>query len=176
MDQPTGKTQDKFVSKPDVKIRQKTYKVDAQRIERLKRGFLFGFSAIDLFILLAALLTVIILQLGPKILELSETQSQLTEETEKIGKPTVTDSSLNGSILPPNQATDTGKKEVVSEKVYCKSARPEVCTLECLTGPPFICGSDGKSKCSPCQACSDPQIDWYVLQSTPCQAESNPSL
>lgn len=54
------------------------------------------------------------------------------------------------------------------EKVDCTNPRPEVCTMECAVPPPYICGSDGKSYCSSCQACSNKNIDWYVIRSTSC--------
>lgn len=57
------------------------------------------------------------------------------------------------------------------QKVFCQEPRPEVCTMECIQNPPYICGSDGKSHCSTCQACSNPKVEWYVFQSTPCQTQ-----
>jgi len=61
--------------------------------------------------------------------------------------------------------------EGAAEKVFCKEPRPRVCTMECLAGPPYICGSDGKSHCTACQACSDKGVEWYVLQDKPCGSE-----
>lgn len=55
-----------------------------------------------------------------------------------------------------------------SEKTYCQDPRPEMCTLECIQNPPYICGSNDKSFCSVCQACSDKNIDWYETKATPC--------
>jgi len=63
------------------------------------------------------------------------------------------------------------EKESAGEKVFCKDPRPEVCTMECIQNPPYICGSDGKSYCSTCQACSNPKVEWYVIQDKPCGAE-----
>lgn len=57
------------------------------------------------------------------------------------------------------------------EKVFCQEPRPEVCTMECITNPPYICGSDGKSYCSTCQTCSNPEVEWYVIQDEPCGTE-----
>ncbi len=55
------------------------------------------------------------------------------------------------------------------EKVFCKEPRPEVCTMECITNPPYICGSDGKSYCTECQACANSKVEWYVIQDQPCE-------
>lgn len=63
---------------------------------------------------------------------------------------------------PGSQPTPGG------QKVFCKEPRPEVCTMECIVNPPYICGSDGKSYCSTCQACSNPSVEWYIIQDVPC--------
>lgn len=68
---------------------------------------------------------------------------------------------------PTPSATNSGQ----GEKVFCQSPRPEVCTMECIQNPPYICGSDGKSYCTTCQACSDPKVEWYVTQDNPCSSE-----
>ena len=57
------------------------------------------------------------------------------------------------------------------EMVYCKEPRPEVCTLECVQTPPYICGSTGKSYCSVCQACSDTNVIWYKMRDSNCGEE-----
>jgi len=62
-------------------------------------------------------------------------------------------------------------EEAVGEKVFCQEPRPEVCTMECIQNPPYICGSDGKSYCSTCQACSNQKVEWYVIQDEPCGTE-----
>lgn len=54
------------------------------------------------------------------------------------------------------------------QKVFCTNPRPEVCTLECTANPPYLCGSDGKSYCSACQACSNVQVEWHVTRQEPC--------
>jgi len=58
------------------------------------------------------------------------------------------------------------------EKVFCQEPRPEVCTMECIENPPYICGSDGESYCSECQACSSNKIKWYQFQDLPCRADN----
>ena len=60
------------------------------------------------------------------------------------------------------------EEETEGEKVFCKEPRPEICTMECIVNPPYICGSDGKSHCTVCQACSDPKVEWYIIQDKPC--------
>ncbi len=57
------------------------------------------------------------------------------------------------------------------ERFFCQDPRPEICTMECITNPPYICGSDGKSYCSECQACANPGIEWYVIQDLPCEGD-----
>ncbi|MDO8551463.1 MAG: PsbP-related protein [bacterium] len=61
----------------------------------------------------------------------------------------------------------TGEK-TGEQKVFCTEPRSEVCTMECITNPPYLCGSDGKSYCSSCRACSNKSIEWYVIQQGAC--------
>jgi hypothetical protein len=56
-----------------------------------------------------------------------------------------------------------------SGRIYCKEPRPDGCTMECLQNPPYICGSNEKSYCTTCQACSDREVEWYVIQDKPCR-------
>lgn len=53
-------------------------------------------------------------------------------------------------------------------KTFCQDPRPQFCTMECIVNPPYICGSDGKSYCTECQACANPEVEWYVTQDEPC--------
>jgi hypothetical protein len=53
-------------------------------------------------------------------------------------------------------------------KVDCKNPRPEACTMECIQNPPYICGSDGKSYCTVCQACSNKDVVWYEMKASAC--------
>ncbi|MBI3955550.1 hypothetical protein HY338_03830, partial [Candidatus Gottesmanbacteria bacterium] len=36
--------------------------------------------------------------------------------------------------------------------------------------PPYLCGSNGKSYCTTCQACADSEVDWYLTQDNPCSS------
>jgi hypothetical protein len=56
-----------------------------------------------------------------------------------------------------------------TSNIECTSPRPEACTLECLANPPYLCGSNGKSYCSTCQACADAEVEWYKFQDTSCE-------
>ncbi|MBU0576490.1 hypothetical protein KJ654_02410 [Patescibacteria group bacterium] len=62
-------------------------------------------------------------------------------------------------------------EEAEQTQIDCKNPRPQVCTMECIQNPPYICGSDGASYCSTCGACGNPEVQWYSLQSTPCSDE-----
>jgi hypothetical protein len=53
-------------------------------------------------------------------------------------------------------------------KTDCPAKRPQVCTFECILPPPYICGSDGKSYCTVCQACSNKSVAWYEMKNSPC--------
>ena len=57
---------------------------------------------------------------------------------------------------------------VQEEKTFCDEPRPEVCTMECIINPPYICGSNDQSYCSVCAACADWKADWYLIQDEPC--------
>ena len=82
-------------------------------------------------------------------------------------------------VVPPQyikeecKGLDCSEKNLCgsTEKVFCQTPRPEACTMECIANPPYICGSDRKSYCSTCQACSNPKVEWYVTQETPCSAQ-----
>lgn len=65
-----------------------------------------------------------------------------------------------------NQGTPAG-----GQRVNCPATRPQVCSMLCIQPPPYICGSDGKSYCSECQACSAPGVSWYITQNTPCTTQ-----
>ena len=60
------------------------------------------------------------------------------------------------------------KVNLSEQKTYCKSPRPQACTEECLLPPPYLCGSNGKSYCTKCQACADKKVEWYQFQDEPC--------
>ena len=62
-------------------------------------------------------------------------------------------------------------EEENQSKTDCKNPRPEVCTMECIEPPPYICGSDGKSYCTVCQACSNKDVAWYEMKNSPCKKE-----
>ena len=53
-------------------------------------------------------------------------------------------------------------------KINCASPRPEVCTEECIANPPYICGSDGESYCTTCQACANINVEWYEMKNISC--------
>jgi hypothetical protein len=156
-----------------------TYKVDNERIEQImKGGFLFGFTISDCFILLSAILTVAFLQLQPYAIPYLESLGQSRPPTQII-KDSVTTPTLTSAPSTTSAETEEKRQESTEssalketpsqgEKVYCISPRPQVCTQECIIGPPFICGSDGKSHCTICQACSNPEVQWYVFQDEPC--------
>jgi hypothetical protein len=171
---------DKFSVRPQ---ETPTYRVDNERIERImKGGFLFGFTASDLFILLAAFLTIVFLQLQPYAIPYLEGHTQRKSTIQVIKEPTTPIKSQPvATSSPQNQQEQTSTEGAVpnrkldKNRTYCKSPRPQVCTQECLIGPPFICGSDGKTYCTVCQACSNPNVAWYVLQDEPC-ADIFPSL
>lgn len=164
-------------------------KPDLEKISRLEKGFLFSISASDLLIIFAAILTIAFMQAGPKINSLLDFkyQSQISKNipsdpTDNLPTPfTSTESSdLIDRQIPEatkegdNQATQSTKnssefnEKPKEEKVNCKLPRPEICTLECIIPPPYICGSDAKQYCTSCQACSNSQVEWYSVQPEPC--------
>jgi hypothetical protein len=65
-----------------------------------------------------------------------------------------------------NQITPTQ-----GQRVNCPATRAHVCPMLCIQPPPYICGSNGKSYCSDCQACNNPGVTWYVTQDTPCTTQ-----
>jgi len=69
---------------------------------------------------------------------------------------------INLPIPTPNPTNES------QTKIDCENPRPEVCTMECTQPPPYICGSDGKSYCSVCQACSNINIAWYEMKNSDC--------
>jgi hypothetical protein len=71
-------------------------------------------------------------------------------------------------VLSDFQFIDEAENNSIGKRVYCQDPRPRICTMECIVSPPYICGSDGKSYCTSCQACSNPDIDWYVVQDQHC--------
>ena len=58
-----------------------------------------------------------------------------------------------------------------SGKTDCPINRPRMCTFECTYPPPYLCGSDGKSYCTVCQACSNKNVSWYEMKTSPCEDE-----
>ena len=58
-------------------------------------------------------------------------------------------------------------------KVDCKDPRQTTCTstLECMMHPPYICGSDSKSYCTVCEACSNKEVAWYEMKNSPCKKQ-----
>jgi hypothetical protein len=65
-----------------------------------------------------------------------------------------------------NQGNQTG-----GQQVNCPATRPQICSMLCLQPPPYICGSDGKSYCSVCQACSNKDVAWYEMSDSPCEKQ-----
>jgi hypothetical protein len=65
-----------------------------------------------------------------------------------------------------NQGSQTN-----GQHVNCPATRPQVCSMLCIQPPPYLCGSDGKSYCSECQACSNTGVSWYVTQDSPCTSQ-----
>lgn len=75
---------------------------------------------------------------------------------------------LISQILSTFKFLDVNGSKTSSQRVNCTTPRPELCTLECMVNPPYICGSNSQSYCTTCQACADPQVAWYVIQSNSC--------
>lgn len=74
--------------------------------------------------------------------------------------------------LPTTPAKPDLSPTPASEKIVCQEPRPQICTLECMVNPPYLCGSDGKSYCTVCDACSHPDVQWYITQTDPCEKMS----
>lgn len=62
----------------------------------------------------------------------------------------------------------TDSADQIPAKTDCQDPRPAVCTMECIQNPPYICGSDGNSYCSACQACANQNVAWYEMKSSAC--------
>lgn len=62
----------------------------------------------------------------------------------------------------------TDSADQIPAKTDCQDPRPVVCTMECIQNPPYICGSDGNSYCSVCQACANQNVAWYEMKSSAC--------
>lgn len=87
----------------------------------------------------------------------------------KTVSPAPTPIQSGPTLLPTQSPTLTPTKDDTSnQKTYCQLPRPEVCTMECLLPPPYLCGSNRKSYCTACQACSDSNVDWHQFQDEPC--------
>lgn len=169
---------DKFTSQFDTS----SPKVDNEKIERLmKGGFLFGFTVSDLLIILSAFLTLVFLQLKPYLIPYLEgtlgkgnqyqseitlvlPEEELLKPTEEIGTPS-SEVIIDPVIGTPSAESDQDIK--LEEKILCPTSKPELCTLECMINPPYLCGSDGKSYCSECQACAN-GVEWFAYQNLPC--------
>jgi hypothetical protein len=68
----------------------------------------------------------------------------------------------------PSPSPSPVAKDKDRNKINCKDPRPEVCTMECIQNPPYICGSDGKSYCTACQACANKEVVWYEIRASAC--------
>jgi len=71
-------------------------------------------------------------------------------------------------ILSTFRFLEEENQETSEEEILCDEPRPEVCTMECISPPPYICGSNGKFYCNKCAACADWKVDWYIIQNEPC--------
>jgi len=155
-------------------------KIDNERIEQILQGrLIFGFSGSDLFILLAAFLTLIFLQLQPYVIPFLEGKPMGTQALIETGENPATQASASAETKQATPsanesgqklATRSGNQEegIQENRVYCQPQRPQICTQECVASPTYVCGSDGKSHCSACQACADPQVKWYMIEDQPC--------
>ena len=147
----------------------------------LQGGFLFGFSVSDIFIFLSSLLALVFLQLQPYLIPYLEgtlgiepsTTSTYESAIKRTGTPSsrLKTSSPSAEIIIETEETtkssELNENIMIGKKVVCSTNRPELCTLECIVNPPYICGSDGKSYCSECQACAA-NVGWYVYQNEKC--------
>lgn len=77
---------------------------------------------------------------------------------------------LKNKVSTSPQPTPTASTQPFPvPKIECKDPRPKICTMECIQNPPYICGSDGKSYCSVCQACSNKNVTWYEMKASNCE-------
>ncbi len=53
--------------------------------------------------------------------------------------------------------------------VNCSAnSRQQICSMMCSKPPPYVCGSNGRSYCTACQACQESSVLWYWISNTPC--------
>ena len=113
-------------------------KVDNERVEKLlKGGYLFGFTAIDLLIILSSILTIIFLQLKPYLIpylegslgeskEIVEVKRFISDQKEKTSSPSskqkTSTISANTTINEiESTSSSKPKNEKSEEQGVCKS-------------------------------------------------------